>query len=89
MAKKPAKKAKLKQSAADKKFMARVAKLNLNPIRLNDDFLALFLEMQKGRSIGEINFLHQAAMAAYYQAAEESDNPAEWLKAARKAAKLP
>ena len=100
VAKRQAKKGPVKQKAAkktpkpkvpslqDKEFMKRADALGLDLTPLLDEFLALVLEVGRKNSPGAMVILVQAALAAYYKAAQESDEPADWLKAARKAAQL-
>src|SRR5262245_5866119 len=70
------------------KFERRVAELGVNLIALNDTVLSLCLELQRKHPLPAAALLYDAAVVALYAAANESDNPKEWLKAARRAARL-
>jgi len=72
----------------DKKFLKRIAELNLNLVALSEDFLQLFFELQRLQTGAALGLAYEVATNAYYRAADESDDPTLWLKAARKAAGL-
>ncbi len=73
----------------DKKFDKRVAEKGAS-LLVAEAFLNLGLELVRkhSRKPGEAGFLLEAAVKAMKSAAFESDNPQDWIKAARAAAGL-
>jgi len=71
------------------RFLKRAAALGVNLVTIDETLLSMFFELgRKHRKIGEAAYLYDAAILALYAKAEVSDDPEEWLKAARKAAHL-
>jgi hypothetical protein len=70
-------------------LLKRLAELNLDLTPLNEAMLEMFLELDRRHpKPAEAAALYQAAKTALTAEATRSDNPEEWIKAARKAAKL-
>jgi hypothetical protein len=57
---------------------------------INEKALSIFFEIEKlhGRRPADVALLYQAAISALYATADVSDDPAEWIRQARRAARL-
>lgn len=73
----------------DPKLLRRLAQLGMSTNAVDEPALSIFLELQrKHKKIGELAFLYDAAIQAMKAAVFRSDDPQDWIKAAREAAKL-
>ena len=73
----------------DQKLQRRLAQLGLSMNVVAEPALSIFLELdQKHANPAEAAFLYEAAVKALEAAAFLSDDPQDWIKAARQGAKL-
>jgi hypothetical protein len=72
-----------------KNFTARMAALNVNPMEINEAALAILLELDRKHGTTQgMAILYDAAIVAMQNAASTSEDPADWITAARRAAQL-
>jgi hypothetical protein len=72
----------------DKKLLGRLAELGLSTMVVDEPCLQIALELDRKHKSGEMALLFQAAVQAMKAAALQSENPDDWVRAARKAAQL-
>jgi hypothetical protein len=73
----------------DPKLAKRLAELDLSTAVLDQDALALFLEMRRAYPMSlEFARTYDAAIQAWKEAAYVSSDPKEWLRTARRTAGL-
>jgi hypothetical protein len=74
----------------DSKLLRKLAELGLSTAVVDETALAIFLQLDgKGLRPAGMAFAYEAAITAMKAAAFASDDPQEWIRAARKAAGLP
>jgi hypothetical protein len=76
-------------TALEQKVLQRYAELNVDGNAIADEFLDIQTELdKKSGNIGEMAWRYDAAMKAFHKELFVSDDPAKWIAAARKAAKI-
>ena len=73
----------------DQRFLQRLEQLGVQLNATNEALLAIFLELNReAQKPAELAFRFDAAVKTLMAAAFDSDDPDEWIAAARKAANL-